>query len=369
MKRHDNLMARIASMENLLLADEKARKGKRCRWGIRIHDRNKMQNLEKLQRWLREGTYRTSPYRTFLIHDPKEREIFKLPYFPDRIAHHAIMNVLEPIWVSTFASCTYACIKGRGIHAGVKAVKRALRDVEGTEYCLKWDIKKYYPSVDHDIMKTKIRKKIGDARLLRVLDEVIDSSPGLPIGNYLSQYLANVYLSDFDHWMKEAKGVKHYFRYADDMVVLGDKEYLRTLFGDIREYTEKELKLTIKGNWQIFQVDARGIDFLGYVFYHTHTRLRKRTKRNIFRKIVSCNRKGMTEKEKQNAMGSYYGWLKYCDSGHLKKTINEKGNGKIIKQSASCGRGEVGRGKLCGPLQHRRSCGHGRRRQGAGCQV
>ena len=116
-------------MDNLLLADELARKGKRCRYGVIIHDRHKMENLRKLQEWLREGTYKTSEYSIFIIHDPKEREIYRLPYFPDRIAHHAIMNVLEPIWVKTFISTSYACIKGRGIHAGVRDVKESLKDV------------------------------------------------------------------------------------------------------------------------------------------------------------------------------------------------------------------------------------------------
>ena len=147
------------------------------------------------------------------------------------------MNVLEPIWVKTFISTSYACIKGRGIHAGVRDVKEVLKDVEGTKYCLSWDIKKYYPSIDNEIMKLKVRKKIGDERLLKVLDEIIDSAEGLPIGNYLSQYLANVYLNDFDHWLKEVKKVKYYFRYADDgRIFSNSKEYLHELRKDIEEY-------------------------------------------------------------------------------------------------------------------------------------
>ena len=332
MKRYDNLMYRVCSIDNLLLADELARKGKRCRYGVIIHDRHKMENLRKLQEWLREGTYKTSEYSIFIIHDPKEREIYRLPYFPDRIAHHAIMNVLEPIWVKTFISTSYACIKGRGIHAGVRDVKEALKDVEGTKYCLSWDIKKYYPSIDNEIMKLKVRKKIGDEMLLKVLDEIIDSAEGLPIGNYLSQYLANVYLNDFDHWLKEVKKVKYYFRYADDgRIFSNSKEYLHELRKDIEEYLRTELHLTMKGNYQVFPVDARGVDFLGYIFYHTHTMLRKGTKQRIMRKVAKCNRLGLTEKQKHDALGSYKGWLKYCDSKNLVKTINRKGNGKIIK--------------------------------------
>lgn len=332
MKREDNLMDKIASMENLLLADEKARQGKKCRYGIKIHDRNKEANLLKLQKDFREGTYKTSPYTKFIVHDPKEREISRLPYFPDRIAHHAIMNVLEPIWVNSFSSCTYACIKGRGIHAGVKAVKKALSDMEGTTYCLKIDIRKYYPSIDHEIMKQKVRKKIGDQRLLVVLDEIIESDTGLPIGNYLSQYLANVYLSDFDHWMKEEKHVKYYFRYADDIVVLSSsKEYLHDLFRDMREYIQTELKLTVKQNWQVFPIEARGLDFLGYVFFHDYTRIRKRTKQRIIKKVLTCVNKGMTAKETHNACGSYQGWMKYGDTRNLIHKLNTIANGKVFK--------------------------------------
>lgn len=332
MRREDNLMNKICTMENLLLADELARQGKKCRYGVIIHDRHKMENLEELQRMFREGTYKTSPYSTFIIKDPKERVIYRLPYFPDRIAHHAIMNVIEPLWVKTFISTTYACIKGRGIHAGVRDVKEALKDVEGTMYCLAWDIKKYYPSIDNEIMKQKIRKKIGDERLLKVLDEIIDSAEGLPIGNYLSQLLANIFLSDFDHWLKEVKRVKYYFRYADDgRIFSNSKEKLHQLRKDIEEYLREELHLTIKGNWQVFPVDARGVDFLGYVFFHTHIKLRKGTKQRIMRKLAKYNKSGMSCKEKHNALGSYTGWLKYCNSKNLVKTINRKGNGKIIK--------------------------------------
>ncbi len=332
MKREDNLMDKICSMENLLLADEKARKGKRCRYGIIIHDRHKEENLLALQKMLREGTYKTSPYSTFIIKDPKERVISRLPYFPDRIAHHAIMNIMEPIWVNTFIHSSYACIKGRGIHAGVRDVKKALKDVEGTKYCLSWDIKKFYPSIDNDIMKQKIRKKIGDARLLAVLDEIIDSAEGLPIGNYLSQYLANVLLNDFDHWLKEEKKVKYYFRYADDgRIFANSKEYLHRLRKEIEIYLRDELHLTMKGNYQVFPVDARGVDFLGYVFYHTHTRLRKGTKQRIMRKLSRYNAQGLSVADIHCALGSYSGWLKYCDSKHLVQTINRKGNGKIIK--------------------------------------
>ncbi|MDR1338620.1 MAG: RNA-directed DNA polymerase, partial [Prevotellaceae bacterium] len=177
-------------------------------------------NLLKLHETLKAGSFRTSKYTTFTIYEPKEREIFRLPYYPDRIVHHAVMNILEPVWLSIFTADTYSCIKYRGIHATAGKVKKALKDVEGTAYCLKLDIRKFYPSIDHDILKQIIRRKIKDIRLLALLDEIIDSADGVPIGNYLSQYFANLYLAYFDHYIKETEQVKYYFRYADDIVIL-----------------------------------------------------------------------------------------------------------------------------------------------------
>lgn len=142
----------------------------------------------------------------------KERLIHKLPYYPDRIVHHAIMNVVEPIWVGRMTADTYANIKGRGIHKCAEKLKHTLYvDPKGTFYCLQLDIKKYYPSIDHEIMKAEVRLTIKDERLLALIDEIIDSCEGLPIGNYLSQYLANLYLSRFDHRIKEVHHVRHYF--------------------------------------------------------------------------------------------------------------------------------------------------------------
>lgn len=222
MKRIGNLYEKIASLKNLQEADVKAQKGKANQYGVMLHNQNKEGNLLILQDKLVSKTYRTSTYDIFTIHEPKERIVYRLPFFPDRITHHAIMNVLEPIFVSTFTADTYSCIKERGIHRLLHNLKHDLKDTEGTRYCLKFDIKKFYPSIDHDTLKMLLRRKFKDADLLWLLDEIIDSAPGLPIGNYLSQYLANFYLSYFDHWIKEEKREKYYYRYADDIVILGN---------------------------------------------------------------------------------------------------------------------------------------------------
>lgn len=313
MKRLNNLYGKLISIDNLKLADERARKGKSKQYGIKKHDENREVNILALHEMLKNKTYKTSNYITFKIYDPKEREIFRLPYFPDRIVHHAIMIVMEEIFVSTFTSDTYSCIKGRGIHSAVRKLKKVLNNnISNTKYCLKLDIKKFYPSINHDILKKLLRKKIKDPDLLWLLDEIISSTGGVPIGNYLSQYFANFYLSYFDHWLKEVKKVNYYFRYADDMIILAsNKIYLHKLLTYIRIYLDTELKLTIKHNYQIFAVKDRGIDFVGYVFYHTYIRLRKTIKKNFARMLF--------RRKNKQSIASYCGWAIHCNSKQLLK--------------------------------------------------
>jgi Reverse transcriptase (RNA-dependent DNA polymerase). len=233
------------------------------------------------------------------------------------------MNILEPIWVKTFTTDTFACVKHRGIHGAMVKVKEALKDVDNTQYCLKIDIKKYYPSIDHDILKDIIRKKIKCKDTLQLLDSVIDSAPGVPIGNYLSQYFANLYLTYFDHYIKEQLKIKYYFRYADDMVFLHkDKAFLHGLLININQYLTENLKLTIKENYQVFPVDSRGIDYVGFVFFHGHTAMRKRIKKNFCIAAARLNKQvNLSDKEYNQRLCSWFGWAKYSDSKHLLKTI------------------------------------------------
>jgi len=314
MKRKSNLYQSIISLDNLRLADSKAQKAKQDQLSVIEHNEKAEANIQLLHELLRDKQYRTSEYTRFKIYEPKEREIFRLPYFPDRIAHHAIMNILEPIFVDCFIGQTYSCIKKRGINGAAKAIREALKDIPGTTYCLKIDVKKFYPSVDHDTLKQLLRRKFKDSDLIWLMDEIIDSVEGLPIGNYLSQYFANFYLSGFDHWMKQTKGVKHYFRYADDIVILSDnKPSLHSLLTEIKLYLDNNLKLQVKSNHQVFPVDKRGIDFVGYVFYHTHIRLRKTIKQNFA--------KMMAKRPNHKSIASYNGWLNHCNSKTLKRKI------------------------------------------------
>ena len=344
-KRYNNLFDQVTSLENLRLAEKNARKGKANHPGVRLFDKDPEGNLERLREALINGTFQTSPYQIFKIREPKERIISKLPYYPDHIVHHAIIQVVGPLWEKTFTADTFCCIKGRGIHACAQKVQKALKaDPEGTRYCLKLDIRHFYPEMAHAIMKREIRRKIKDRRLLALLDSIIDSTDlppqiiankngkpeaqttpgkGIPIGNYLSPFFANIYLSGFDHWIKEIKRVKYYFRYADDIVILSsDKAFLHALLRDIQEYMAG-LQLEVKRNWQVFPVDARGIDFLGYVFFHGYTLMRKGIKQNLCRRLAKLRkRRDLSEKAFKLATSSWWGWAKYCDSRHLLHKLN-----------------------------------------------
>jgi RNA-directed DNA polymerase len=310
MKRINNLYQQIISLDNLVIGDQKARKGKSGQYGVKVYTTNQEYNIQQLHQMLLQKTYHTSSYTTFTIYEPKERQIFRLPYFPDRILHHAVMNILEPIFCSVFTADTYSCIKGKGIHGAADAVKTALKDVPGTQFCLKMDIRKFYPSIDHGILKSLLLRKFKDRDLLWLLNDIIDSAEGLPIGNYLSQYFANYYLTGLDHWLKEVHGVKYYFRYADDMVILSEnKPYLHNLLFQIKNYLQLKLKLQVKDNYQVFPVNARGIDFVGYRFYHTHTLLRKSIKKSFARMLATNKNKA--------SIASYEGWVKHCNGINL----------------------------------------------------
>lgn len=310
MKRKGNFYESVINLDNLKLAAEKAQKGKKHYKEIVEFNKEKDLHLLKLHQILKNDKFKTSPYILFKVYEPKERLIYKLPYYPDRIVHHAIMNILENTFVSTFTSDTYSCIKGRGIHKAFYKLKHDLTDVTGTKYCLKLDVEKFYPSINNRVLKKLLRKKIKDSRLLNLLDEIIDSVKGVPIGNYLSQYFANFYLTYFDHWLKENKKVKYYYRYCDDLVILSSgKKELQVLLQDIKHYLKFNLLLNVKSNYQIFPTKARGINFIGYVFFHTHVLVRKKTKLK-FVKMVKVN-------YNVKSINSYKSWLVHCNSKNL----------------------------------------------------
>lgn len=326
MKRYGNIYEKIYDYENLKLAHKNARKNKTFYEEVKMVDNNEEEYLIQLQNMLTWKTYKTSPYEIFTVCDKgKEREIYKLPYFPDRICQWAIMLQIESIFLNTFVDFSCASVPNKGIHAAFKLLDKYMKNEEGTTYCLKLDIKKFFPNIDHSILKGLLRRKIKDKDLLWLLDEIIDSvegDRGVPIGNYTSQYFANFYLTYFDHWLKEVKGIKYVIRYMDDIVILhSNKEYLHRLKKEIDEYLNKELKLEIKSNWQVFPTRTRGIDFVGYRHFGDYILLRKSTAKRLEKKcrklLKKCKQGEMLSYSDWCSINSYKGWIMWCNGHNL----------------------------------------------------
>lgn len=318
MKRIGYLFDKVCDLENLRLAEINAGAGKGSRKEVAQFRANLEQNLADLRAELVNKTYHTSAYTCFIKHEPKERVIFKLPY-RDRVVQWAIMQVLVPIWTPIFTRDTYACIKGRGVHSLLRRLRQDLKnDPDGTIFCYKIDIRKFYPSITHSILKEVIRKRIKDPDLLWLLDDIIDSADGVPIGNYISQYFANLYLAELDHIAKEQWHIKYYYRYADDIVILSDsKEFLHGIHTKIVQYLTEHRRLELKPNYQIFPVEARGIDFVGYVVRHEYCLARKRNKKALCKIVAKLRHKGLTNEEIRLRVSSRLGFIVHADSKHL----------------------------------------------------
>ena len=315
--------------------------------------------MSEIRDMLVNKTYEVSPYTIKDLFDGgKPRILMKLPYYPDRIIQWAIMLQIRHVFMSVFVYHTCASVRGRGIHHATKLMGEYMRDKENSRYCLKIDVAKFYPSINHEILKSLLRRKFKDPDLLELLDKIIDSMPdkqGIPIGSYLSQYLANFYLSYFDHWLKEEKGVKHVVRYMDDIVILHkSKEWLHALKCSIDEYLADNLKLRLKDNWQVFPTGVRGVDFVGYRLFYDFTLLRKSSAKRFKRKMSSIKKKAAKQKPINYhdfcAYNSYLGWLKWCDSFRLiqkhaeplARVITEYYNTKIHKIKESVDHEEYG---------------------------
>ncbi len=254
MKRKGFIYEKIVELSNIESAIYKASIGKGKRKNVEKILDSPTYYAMQVQKMLKEKSYVPSPYIEMKIRDganKKERIIYKPRFYPDQVVHWALMLQIEPILYKGMYELCCASIKGRGIQRGMKYLKRILvQDRKYTKYCLKLDVKKFYPSVDKDILKSKFRKIIKDQDTLDLIDIIIDSGKeGLPIGNYTSQWVANFYLKDLDHYIKEVLKVKYYVRYMDDVVLFSNnKKELRKVKYAIDEFLVKE-KLIIKENW------------------------------------------------------------------------------------------------------------------------
>lgn len=365
-----DLFNSICSMDNLYRAYQNAKSGKGWYKEVKQIEKRPFYYLAGLQYMLKNHLFKTSEYEIFILNEgKKKRDVYKLPFFPDRIAQWAILQVIEPFLVANMTTDTYSAIPGKGIQPIVNDLRGCyktkiidgkkksvwvpsilLSDEENTRYCYKIDLHHYYQSINHEVLKQKFRKVFKDPELLWLLDEIADSintateedlielslsgeievdpNTGIPIGNYMSQYSGNFYLSSFDHWVKEELHVKHYYRYMDDVVIFASsKEELHEIHRKVTAYTRDYLHLNIKGNYQIFPTKVRGVDFVGYRFFGEYTLLRKSTAINFKRKMRACRKKMENNipptYSEWCSFNSYKGWLGNCDSYRLFKKYME----------------------------------------------
>lgn len=303
MKTAKNLFSRIVSFENLLAAAHQAARGKRERHDVLAFFRKLEDHLFALQHDLIYECYVPGGYRTFTIYQPKQRLISAAP-FRDRVLHHALINVVGPILERGLVYDTYANRVGKGCH---RAIRRCQYHLRRYDWCLKCDIKKYFPSIDHLLLKKAIRRKISDAATLRLIDRLIDGSneqefvcdyfsgdtlftplqrrKGLPIGNLTSQIFANYFLSGLDHFIKEQLQCRGYVRYMDDFLLFGDdKAELRAVLPRIKDYLATlRLKLHAKRT-QLFPC-ACGVSFLGQMIFREFRRLRGANVRSFRKRL------------------------------------------------------------------------------------
>jgi len=331
MKTYGNLYPQICDFDNIHTAYLKARRLKRYKHEVLRFSARLEENLINIQNDLIWKTYRPSRYKFFTIYEPKQRLIAALP-FRDRVVHHALCNIIEPICERSMIYDSFACRRGQGVLSGVLRTSRFLRDAGrrwGRVYCLKADVTKFFPSIDHGILKQILRRRIACPDTLGLIDTIIDSTQtdrGLPIGSLTSQLWANVYLNELDHFVKETLRVKYYIRYMDDFVILdSDKDRLHDTLEEITAYLGDRLHLSLNGKTQIFPISPRCIDFLGYRIWPSYRLLRKanvaRVRRRL-KKLVSQARSGEITWEKFRAhLASWFGHCRYADSLGIRMSV------------------------------------------------
>ena len=383
MKRKGNLYPIVCEYETILRAIQLASKGKRRRRDVRHVLQNKESFARRLQAMLKEERFVPSDYQTERVIEGscnKQRDIFKPRFYPDQVVHWCIYLAIRDWIYSGFYEFSCGSIPGRGVHYGKKYVERWIRENhKNTKYYLKMDVTKFYPSIKSDRLMHKLRRRIKDERLLRLIDAILRKSDGLPIGMLLSQVFANFFITDIDHAIKQEFGAIHYLRYMDDMVVFGrSKKQLH----QIRRQIESRLAdngLRLKGNWQVNRFDAEPLDFMGFRFYRDHTTLRRSIMLRITRRVKKVYRKGRAATPQDaSAVISYLGWIKHSDSyglfkarikpylrlGTMKNIIRRnQENGQIQeqqhRQTARMGQDQQSHENLSS-RQHRRSACDGR---------
>jgi len=319
-------------------------------WKIFEHDKRKKPdvatfslNLEKnifdLYRDLKNETYKHGPYKGFWIHDPKLRRIHKATV-RDRVLHHAVFQVLNGVFEPTFINDSYSCRIDKGTHKGMKKLAEMIRAVSRNYthpcYVLKCDIRKFFDSMDHNILLRIINKRIKDVRVQALLVEVVGSfssnqadlfvCKGVPIGNLTSQIFANIYMNEFDQFIKHELCVKNYARYTDDFVIVSsNRNNLAELLSPIRNFLNYKLHLDLHPKKVEIRKYNQGVDFLGYVLLPHHIKVRTKTKRKIPKKIkqriIAYKDGQIKEVSLFSTLASYCGVLSHANMYEFTKNL------------------------------------------------
>lgn len=317
MKRIGYLYPQIYSIENIRLALHNASRGKRDKNYVRKILKNEDHYVEQVSEMLRTHTYVFGDNRYKTIKDgasQKERDITIPSFYPDQIIHWAVIQVLQPLFMRGMYAYTCGSVPCRGCMAAKRYIERVKQNTDA-QYVLKLDIRKYFPSISHDKLKELLAKKIKDKEALQLLFDIIDhGGPGLPIGYYTSQWLSNFYLQEVDHYIKEQLHIRYYVRYVDDMVLIdADKPKLHKARRQLIDYLKNNrYGIELKDNWQLWKINSRPIDFVGYRFYATHTHLRKKIFYRFTRVVRKIVAHGLDIKRARR-YNAYIGWCKHIN--------------------------------------------------------
>lgn len=321
-QKHKNLFGKIIDPDNLWSAYRKASLGKRQTLGYLMFRQSEAANLHYLQKALADGSYRPGEPRTFLVYEPKPREISALPFL-DRVAQHALCNVIEPIFDKVFLPQSHACRIGRGTHRAAIEVQAMLRRViktGGSPWVLKTDFSKYFSNINRATLHTEYRRKLSCPRTLALLTCFIPATGvGLPIGNLTSQLSANLYGHVFDRWLVHQVGITQFARYMDDVVVVGhSREAMSLLQLQAQSFCQSELDLKFS-RWSV-QPWERGINFCGYRIWPTHKLLRRASVTRAKTKLRGFDAAGDAEAKKR-FLAAWTGHARWANSYNLLKHL------------------------------------------------
>lgn len=333
---HKDIFNNIICLDNLFGAWKEFKRGKRKKPDVQNFEFNLENNIFTLHQKLKNKIWKPDPYISFYVRDPKLRCIHKATV-RDRVLNQAIYKILYPIFDRKFIFDSYSCRLNKGTHKGVLRLESFARKLSKNYripiYALKCDIRKFFDSVDHNILLGLIKREVKDENVIWLIEKIIKSfekSPGkgLPLGNVTSQLFANVYLNEFDQYTKHILKEKYYLRYCDDFVILDrDKDYLLGLVTKVSDYFNESLKLGLHSDKIILRKLSWGIDFLGYVILPYYKVLRTRTKQRMLRKIKDKKKQfgdGLLSRQSfGQTINSYLGILKHCKGFKIKKEIEE----------------------------------------------